>query len=64
MASNGPLRLTLELERATEPLSGAVVDPAGRRKAFSGWMQLAAVLAEASDDQPIDQPKEASNVSQ
>ncbi len=38
------VRLGLELVGGSEPIKGSLVDGSGERRAFHGWMELAAVL--------------------
>jgi hypothetical protein len=51
-----PLRLTLELDPGTEPLSGRVIDGRGTRRQFFGWTGLSAALSVSIDEAaPADQ---------
>jgi hypothetical protein len=49
MGAPEPIRLTLELVPRAEPIRGAIVDAGDAKREFSGWMQLCAALAEASN---------------
>ena len=44
------LSVTIELARDADPISGSVSEPAGSRRAFSGWLELIAALQHARDD--------------
>ena len=59
MTSTAPHRLSLELSRDAERLSGRVVDETGRTRAFTGWIGLARVLEEVLSTPP-HVPKEDS----
>jgi hypothetical protein len=39
-----PVQLLVELEPQSEPIGGRVVDASGRRRAFSGWLELMELL--------------------
>jgi hypothetical protein len=45
-----PIRLTLEIERGREPLSGRLGAQAGQTREFVGWSGLAAALTSALED--------------
>jgi len=49
-----PLRLKLELARASDPIEGRLSDEHGKRFPFSGWLELIALLeaAKAEDGRP------------
>jgi hypothetical protein len=50
------LELTVELDPRGEPISGCVTDDRGRRRTFSGWLDLMDVLDERHhvEAEPID----------
>ena len=47
MATTEPTRVTLELEAATDPIGGSFQAAGHPRRAFTGWLQLVALLEEA-----------------
>ena len=57
MTSTTPMQVTLELQRGSDPLSGRVVDEAGRSHDFVGWIGLASALEEVLVTPPVS-PKE------
>ena len=46
--------LGLHLDPASDPISGSLVYPDGRRLAFAGWIELTAALEEARHLEPLD----------
>ncbi len=44
----------LYLDQASDPISGSLVYPDGRRLAFAGWIELTAALEEARHFEPLD----------
>lgn len=44
-----PSRVSLQLfvDPASDPISGSLIHPDGRRQRFSGWIELTAALEEA-----------------
>jgi hypothetical protein len=52
MPGSLPMQLTLEIERATDPISGRVLDEAGGAREFVGWIGLASALEEALGEPP------------
>ncbi|HEY3943739.1 MAG TPA: hypothetical protein VGL78_00805 [Solirubrobacteraceae bacterium] len=44
----------LYLDPASDPISGSLVYPNGRRLAFAGWIELTAALEEAHHFEPLD----------
>jgi hypothetical protein len=47
-----PRRLSIELQRDSEPITGRIADPAGRSERFSGWLELIAALERARTGEP------------
>jgi hypothetical protein len=43
------VRLTLEIERGVEPISGRLNGPQGQQREFCGWTALAATIDSALD---------------
>ena len=46
--------VALHLDPASDPISGSVVYPDGRKLAFTGWIELTAALEEARRAGPLD----------
>lgn len=46
------LRLSLEVERDSEPIKGSLAAEQGERRAFQGWMELAAALLALTEAPP------------
>ena len=44
----------LHLDPASDPISGSLVYPDGRRFPFAGWIELTAALEEARHFEPLD----------
>jgi hypothetical protein len=44
----------LHLDPASDPISGSLVYPDGRRLVFAGWIELTAALEEARHFEPFD----------
>lgn len=43
------LRLTLEIERGAEPITGRLTGPDGQQREFCGWTALASAIDSAID---------------
>ena len=46
--------VALHLDPASDPITGSVVYPDGRKLAFAGWIELTAALEEARRTGPLD----------
>jgi hypothetical protein len=46
--------VALHLDPASDPISGSVVYPDGRKLAFAGWIELTAALEQARQSGPLD----------
>jgi hypothetical protein len=46
--------VALHLDPASDPISGSVVYPDGRKLAFAGWIELTAALEGARHAGPLD----------
>ncbi len=46
------LRLSLEVEPDSEPIKGSLTPEQGQRRAFQGWMELAATLLALTEAPP------------
>ena len=46
--------VALYLDPASDPISGSLVYPDGRKLAFAGWIELTAALEEARHYEPLD----------
>jgi hypothetical protein len=52
----------LYLDRTSDPISGSLVYPDGRRRPFAGWIELTAALEEARHGEPPDVVAHGSSV--
>ena len=57
------VRLTLEIERGVEPISGRLTGPHDQQREFCGWTALAATIDSAiyTDSSPSKGPREERN---
>ena len=46
MSAAEPVQLTLAIDPASEPITGAICDRSGKRVEFSGWLGFASALEE------------------
>lgn len=46
------IRLTIELDPDTQPISGQMLHESGQRRPFSGWLGLAVALGAALGNRP------------
>jgi hypothetical protein len=49
----------LQLDRASDPISGSLVFPDGRELAFSGWIDLTAALERVRNKESPGDPKKS-----
>jgi hypothetical protein len=45
---SGRQRFELEVDRESDPIEGELTDGTGRRRSFSGWLQLMSMLQRAN----------------
>ena len=50
------VHLALELVAGSEPIKGSLAEPHGERRAFEGWMELAATLEAFIESEPQRPP--------
>jgi hypothetical protein len=48
------ISVRLQLERASDPISGSLLFQDGRRLEFTGWIELTAALEEARQTESLD----------
>jgi hypothetical protein len=59
MSKGGRTRVTVEFDSGSDPMSGRMLDEGGGSRAFTGWLGLAAALANVVRNEPSVRPEAA-----